>query len=197
MRVVCVSVLFSPRHPLPPASSLSRFRQLLPGRPAAGCLTAPAQPFSLTFSLIYPHRRMIISCPGPCLQDVGDPRSLPYACGHHPDARRAKGGASGRVFHSPDMGERPAIALPSHLDGCRTISMPRGPSCLARIANPNPLSDAADSAVDCSSTDQWHGCWASSDGPRWRKSISWLLVPRPQPEMRQVEAVVGRAVRSR
>ena len=38
-----------------------RFRQLSPGRAAAGCLTAPAQPFSLIFSLIYPHRRIRIS----------------------------------------------------------------------------------------------------------------------------------------
>ena len=38
-----------------------RFRQLLPGRAAVHTLMAPAQPFSLTFSLIYPHRRLIIS----------------------------------------------------------------------------------------------------------------------------------------
>jgi hypothetical protein len=105
-----------------------RFRQLLPGRAAAGCLTAPAQPFSLTLPLIYPHRRLRISCFGPRLQAVGAPRSSTYGHGHHPDARRAEGGASGRVFHSPDMGERPAIALPSLLDGSRTIPMHIGTS---------------------------------------------------------------------
>ena len=126
-----------------------RFRQLLPGRAAAGCLTAPAQPFSLTFSLIYPHRRLIISCPGRCLRDVRDPRSSTDGREHRPDARRAERGASGRLFNSPDMGERPAIALASQFEGSRTIPMPRGPSLLACIAYLNPLSGAAGSAVDC------------------------------------------------
>ena len=114
-----------------------------------------------------------------------------YGHGQHPDARRAEGGASGRVFHSPNMGERPAIALPTQLDGSRTISIPRGPSSLAHIAYPNPLSDAADSAIDCSSTDRWHGPAALPYGPRGLKSILWWLASRPQPETRWEEAVAS------
>ena len=59
-------------------------------------------------------------------------------------------GLNGRLLPSSAVGERPALALASHLEGCRTMSAPAVPSWPACFAFPDPFSHAAESTAGCS-----------------------------------------------
>ena len=80
------------------------------------------------------------------------------------EAPRAVRGLNGRLLPSSAAGERPALALASQLEGCRTMSALAVPSWPAPFAFPDPFSHAAESAVDCS----LHRPAASANGGgRW------------------------------
>jgi hypothetical protein len=78
----------------------------------------------------------------------------------------------------------PDIALASQLEGSRTSPMPIGPSLHACVAFLNPLSGAADSAVDCSlhRPMAWATCLA-----RWAK------MAQSRPIVAATEAAAGDA----
>jgi len=66
------------------------------------------------------------------------------------EASRARGGEIGRLFQLSKPGEQSLLAPASRLEASPAMSLLASPSLPARFASPHPLSNAAESARDCS-----------------------------------------------